>query len=81
MLAAIGDVQNMWHCFVTAVDVLMPFLRNETSLEKFGSVVKNAVLWDVTPCGSRKNRGFGGTYRLHHKGGKDQRSRNNVSSS
>jgi hypothetical protein len=22
--------------------------------------MKNAVLWDVTPCGARKNRSFGG---------------------
>jgi hypothetical protein len=27
---------------------------------------KNAVVWDVTPRGSRKNQCFGGTYRLHH---------------
>jgi hypothetical protein len=26
---------------------------------------KNTVFWDVTPCGSLKNRRFGGTYRLH----------------
>jgi hypothetical protein len=26
--------------------------------------MKNAVFWDVTPCGSCKNRPFGGTY-LH----------------
>jgi hypothetical protein len=29
---------------------------------------KNAVFWDVTPCGSCKNRRFGGRYRLHHEG-------------
>jgi hypothetical protein len=23
--------------------------------------VKNGVFWDVTPCGSRKNRRYGGT--------------------
>jgi hypothetical protein len=28
--------------------------------------MKNAVFWDVTPCGSCKNRRFGGTYPLHH---------------
>jgi hypothetical protein len=28
--------------------------------------MKNAVIWDVTPCGSCKNRHFGGKYRLHH---------------
>jgi hypothetical protein len=41
---------------------------------------RNAVFWDVTPCGSCKNRRFGGTYRLHHRGGKNQRPRINVSS-
>jgi hypothetical protein len=30
--------------------------------------IKNAVFWDVTLCGSCKNRRFGGTYRLHHQG-------------
>jgi hypothetical protein len=24
--------------------------------------VKNGIFWDVTPCGSCKNRRFGGTY-------------------
>jgi hypothetical protein len=26
---------------------------------------KNVFFWDVTPCGSCKNRRFGGTERLH----------------
>jgi hypothetical protein len=26
--------------------------------------LKNCVFWDVTPCGSCKNRRFGGTWRL-----------------
>jgi hypothetical protein len=26
---------------------------------------KNAIFWDVTPCGSCKNRCFGGTWRRH----------------
>jgi hypothetical protein len=29
--------------------------------------MKNGVFWDVTPCGSSKNRRFGGTYCLHHQ--------------
>jgi hypothetical protein len=41
--------------------------------------VMNAVFWDVTPCGSCKERRFGGTYRLHHQGDMNQRARNNVS--
>jgi hypothetical protein len=27
--------------------------------------MKNGVFWDVTPCGSCKNRRFRGTSRLH----------------
>jgi hypothetical protein len=43
-------------------------------------IYKNAVFWDVTPCGSYKNQHFGGTYRLHHQADKNQQARNNVSS-
>jgi hypothetical protein len=28
----------------------------------------SGVFWDVAPCGSRKNRSFGETYRLNHQG-------------
>jgi hypothetical protein len=34
--------------------------------------LKNAVFWDVTPCGSCKSRRFGGTWRLHHHGDKNR---------
>jgi hypothetical protein len=34
--------------------------------------MKHSVLWDVTPCGSCKNRRFGGTYFLHHQGDKNR---------
>jgi hypothetical protein len=40
----------------------------------------SAVFWEVMPCGSCKNRRFGGTYRLHHQGEKNQRAGNNVNS-
>jgi hypothetical protein len=32
--------------------------------------MKNAVFWDVTPCGSCKNSRFEGTYHPHHQGEK-----------
>jgi hypothetical protein len=32
----------------------------------------NTFSWDVTPCGSRKNRLFVGTYHVHHKGDKNR---------
>jgi hypothetical protein len=34
--------------------------------------MKNGVFWDVTPCGSCKNRRFGGTWRLLHQGEKNR---------
>jgi hypothetical protein len=33
---------------------------------------KNVVFWDVSPCGSCKNRRFGGTYRLYLQGKSNQ---------
>jgi hypothetical protein len=34
--------------------------------------MKNGVFWDVMPCGSCKNRRFGGTWRLLHQGNKNR---------
>jgi hypothetical protein len=42
--------------------------------------IKNAVFRDVKPCASRKNRRFGGIYRLNHQNNKNQLARNNVGS-
>jgi hypothetical protein len=42
--------------------------------------MKNAVLLDVTPCESYKNRRFGGMYHLHYQGNKNRLARNIVSS-
>jgi hypothetical protein len=40
------------------------------------NTTKNGVFWDVTPCGSCKNRRFRGTYCLHHQGDKNRWTRN-----
>jgi hypothetical protein len=44
---------------------------NATILVRFevftAVTMKNGVFWDVTPCGSCKNRRFGGTLHLHHQ--------------
>jgi hypothetical protein len=37
---------------------------------------KKFVFWNITPCGSCKNRSFEGTYRLHHQGDKNRRATN-----
>jgi hypothetical protein len=42
--------------------------------------MKNAVFWDVTPCGTCKNRRFGGSYRFYYQGDKNHGARNKVSS-
>jgi hypothetical protein len=34
--------------------------------------MKNVDFWDVMACGSRKNRRFGRTYRLHYQGEKNE---------
>jgi hypothetical protein len=43
------------------------------------STRKDGVFWDVTLCGSCKNRRFGGTYRLLHQGDKNRGTRKNTS--
>jgi hypothetical protein len=35
--------------------------------------MKNAIFWDVTPCGSCKNRRIGGVYHFHHHFHKNRR--------
>jgi hypothetical protein len=55
--------------------------REDVRFEFFTAAVtmKNAVFWDVTPCGSCKNRRFfGGMYSLHHQRDKNRQSRINV---
>jgi hypothetical protein len=42
--------------------LLSPSAWNHVRFEVFTAVtMKNGVFWDVTPCGSCKNRCFGGT--------------------
>jgi hypothetical protein len=40
--------------------------------------LKNTAFWDVSPCGSCKNRRFGGTYCLHPQGENNQRTKNTL---
>jgi hypothetical protein len=55
---------------------------NSVRFEVFTAVaMKNAVFWDVTPCGPCKNRRFAGTYLLHIQGEKNRRARNLSSNS
>jgi hypothetical protein len=65
-LKSYGDgPQQIWGS--RSADRRRPFLspRCYTGREK------NGVFWVVTPCGSCKNRRFGGTWRLLHQGDKE----------
>jgi hypothetical protein len=54
------------------------YIRNNKEIgsvrfEVFTAVtMKNGVFWDIKPCGSCKNRRFGGTWRLLHQGDKNR---------
>jgi hypothetical protein len=48
------------------------FIIRVTRIGEPETKLKNNVFWDVPPCGSCKNRRFGGNQRLHHQGDKNQ---------
>jgi hypothetical protein len=61
--------RNVGPCTITDIKLILKYERSEV----FTVVtMSNAVLWDVTLCGSCYNRRSGGTYRLHHQGAKKQ---------
>jgi hypothetical protein len=49
-----------------------------TRIGELGTTLKTGVFWDVTPCGSCKNRRFGQIYRIHHHGDNNRRNGNNA---
>jgi hypothetical protein len=51
--------------FCMGVKIGLWYYRRQTH-----RVLKNGVFWVVTPCGSCKNRSFGGTWLLLHQGDK-----------
>jgi hypothetical protein len=50
----------------------MSILQRDLIKFKQTRTLKNCVFWVVTPCGSCKNRRFGGTWRLLHQGDKNR---------
>jgi hypothetical protein len=78
-----GAVQLTITCTPHHISVFYPMRAEDffVRFEVFTAVtMKNAVFWNVTSCGSCKNRRFLGTYRLHYQGDKNGRTRNNVRS-
>jgi hypothetical protein len=62
----------------------IPTVVNFSFLDRISNIqsrskLKNGVFWDVRPCGSCKNRRFGGTWRLLHQSDKNRLTRNNTS--
>jgi hypothetical protein len=58
----------------------MACVLHQVRFEVFTAVtMNNDIFWDVKPCGSCKNRRFGGTYRIHQTGEKNQRAMNGSS--
>jgi hypothetical protein len=47
-------------------------IRGHIQIFSQGVSMKNAVFWDVMPCGSCKNRHSGETWRFHHQGDKNR---------
>jgi hypothetical protein len=65
ILAISMNVRMHWYTY----QYFTLIASNNVRLEVFTAVtMKNGVFWDVTPCGSCKNRRFGGTSRLLHLG-------------
>jgi hypothetical protein len=51
------------HCTILAAQKISNKVSNNERFELFVAVtIKNAVSWDVMPCGSCKNQRFGGMF-------------------
>jgi hypothetical protein len=59
---------------------MVPLFKYTFKLSVNINVIEKYVILDVTPCGSRENRSFGGKCRFHYQDNKNHRSRNYVSS-
>jgi hypothetical protein len=56
------------HCTKSRNPPILKYCSHYVRFEVFTAVtLKNCVFWDDTPCGSCKNRRFGGTQRLLHQ--------------
>jgi hypothetical protein len=63
--------------YVFSLNIIKLINNSVVRIEVFTAVtMKNGVFWVVTPCGSCKNRRFGGTWSLLHQGDKNRRTRN-----
>jgi uncharacterized protein YqgC (DUF456 family) len=54
--------------FVLIIYMLVQNLCNLVRFEVSTAVTIMIIFWEMTPCGSYKNRRFGGSYRLHLQG-------------
>jgi hypothetical protein len=45
-----------------------PYVIEQDVCKQTDEVLIFIIFWEITPCGSYKNRRFGGSYRLHLQG-------------
>jgi hypothetical protein len=77
--AYIVDKTLGWVCDMGWKDCVLTKLQYVVRFEVFTAMtMKNAICCDVKPCGSCKDRNFGGTYPLHHQGDKNRWARNKL---
>jgi hypothetical protein len=73
----INKVSNERALIYTAQQGPCKHTMHHVRFEVFMAVaMKNAVFWDIMPCGSCKNRYIRGTHCLHYQGDKIWRARN-----
>jgi hypothetical protein len=53
------------HLFISSIILILVTSQSQFFLMSFFAII---IFWEMTPCGSYKNRGFGGSYRLHLQG-------------
>jgi hypothetical protein len=66
-----GGLSGTGAGFIRVLRFPLPII-DSTDCSTIRAGIKNGVFWDVTPCGSCKNRRFGGTWRLLHQGDKNR---------
>jgi hypothetical protein len=75
MASIIALKRISWLEMLAVIAIVAPCeeIHFSVRFEVFTAVtMNNGIFWDVTLCGSSKNRRFGGTWRLLHQGDKNR---------
>jgi hypothetical protein len=58
-----SEAENFSETLLLSHEIILYYVRFEVSTAVTMMII---IFWEMTPCGSYKNRRFGGSYRLHH---------------